>query len=257
MGGLIGGILTISNLIGINIPFSLPLGLVIMFVCLSVAQFLAYHGLRKTNIKLDADLEEAKSYQSKSQRIDIISKEKYPSEILRIFDDMRRCLSEIIETSDNVPDVTSKKLFDCANGSPHDLYRALHQKTINDNVYVTFTFYRHFNYGIGLSDLQNKNDRWKQLLDELETIKKDIPDQELKESVVTHFQALNGANAIRLYYRYVRKYGVNREILHAVEQFRPSYDLLDQTMTKVTKRIVELKLGEEPKWEMRYFRSEQ
>jgi hypothetical protein len=249
---IVGGALFITGLLGKTVPITLPIGLAIIFLGLSIAQFLAYHELRKTNLKFKADLAEAKMYESKSQRIEIISKEKYPSEILRILDNMRGCLTEIIEGSDNVQDITTKKILDSVNGDPHDLYEALNQKSIADNVRVTFSFYRNFRLGIGLYDLQEKNSKWKALVEDLEKTKKDIPDQELKDAVITHFMALNGDAAIRLCYRYLRKYGANQMLVQVVEPFRPLYGLLDETMTRVTKRILELKLGEEPKWEMKY-----
>ncbi len=253
VGGIIGGFISIiKDVLGKEVPIALPLGIAIMFICFSLAQFLAYHELRKENIKLTTNLKEAKSYEPKTQRIEIISKEKYPSETLRILDDMRRCLADMVESADSVTNV-EENLMKCIHGDPHDLYRAINQKTIDDNVYVTFSFYRRFVYGIGLIDLQNKNDKWNKLVEELETIKRDIPDQNLKDAVMSHFNALNGVNAIRLIYRYMHKYGTNEILTRTIEPFRPITNLLDETMTRVTKRILELKLGEEPKWEMRYF----
>jgi len=254
VGTMIGGIMTIAGILNVPIPFSIPIGLVIFFFCLFIAQFLAYHDLRKNNQKLVGDLRESKIFESKSQRIDIISKEKYPSEVLRIFDDMRRCLSDIVESADNIPGVTFELMTKCIHGDPHELYLAIHQKSLDDNVNVTFSFYRQFNYGIGLSDQQKINNRWKQLVENLETIKKNIPDQELINYIIAHYTALNGVHAIRLFYRFMAKYGTHHIILQAVEPFRPVPNLLDQTMARVTNRILELKLGEEPKWEMLYFK---
>ncbi len=212
------------------------------------------YGFWKNNKKLESDLKGAKQYKAQSQRIEIISKEKYPSEILRIFDDMRRCLSEIVESSDNITDITPSKLLDSVRSiTPHELYNALHQKTIEDNVRTTYAFYRGFFLDIGLYNLQTNNTKWKQLIEDYETTKKDVPDQQLLMLMRTHFEALNGVNSIRLYYRYMQKYGVSEMNIKAVEPFRPAPDLLDQTMARVTKRILELKLGEEPKWEMLYF----
>lgn len=212
------------------------------------------YGFWKDNKKLETELKGAKQYKAQAQRIEIISKEKYPSEILRIFDDMRRCLSETIESSDSITDITPSKLIDSIRGiTPHELYLALHQKTIEDNVRATYTFYRGFSLDIGLGSLQKNNDKWKKLIEDYETTKKDVPDQQLIMSMRLHFEALNGAGAIRLYYRYMQKHGAGEMNIKAVEPFRPVADLLDQTMARVTKRILELKLGEEPKWEMLYF----
>jgi len=253
--GLIGGLLGLAPLVGINLEIPSSVGWLIFFIGLFVAQFLAYHDLRVEKIKLEDDLKEAKMYEAKSQRIEIISKEKYPAEILRIFDDMRRCLSEIVEFSDNMTDVNPEKLIDpCRGITPHELYLALNQQTLEDNVSSTYTFYRNFNLGIGLINLQEKNDKWRQLIEDYETVKKDIPDQKLIMSMGTHFEAINGVNAIRLYYRYMKKYGATEMNIRAVEPFRPVSDLQDQTMSRVNKRILELKLGEEPQWEMLYFK---
>jgi len=228
--------------------------LYIIGYCLIVLFFIAIiSGLWQDNKHLKADLKEAKRYEVKSQRIEIISKEKYPSEILRIFDDMRRCLSEIIESSDSVQDVTPEILATVSHGSPRDLARAISQKTIDDNVYVTNCFYNKFRAGIGLIDLKEKNAKWRELNEELETVKKDIPDQKLKDSVMSHFDALNGENSIRLFYRYMRRCGVSDFVMKTVEPFRPLHGLTDETLTRVSNRILELKLGEEPKWETRHF----
>lgn len=255
VGTLVGGVITVFGLLGIPTQTTIWVGLLIMFFCLSVAQFLAYREIRKTNVKLKSDLKDANQYQAKSQRIEIISKEKYPAEILRIFDDMRRCLTLIVESSDNVQGVTVEKLFDvCKQITPHELYLALNQKTIEDNIDMTYLFYRRFNLGIGLSDIQTKDDNWKKLVEKLETTKKDIPDQELINAVFAHYSALNGVHSIKLFYRYMKIYGTNEMILRGVEPFRSIPNLLDQTMTRINKRIVELKLGEEPKWEMLYIR---
>jgi hypothetical protein len=246
----------IGTFLGQPVPLGWPLTLIILFIGLIIAQYLAYRDIRKEKTQLDKDLIEAKKYEAKSQRIEIISKEKYPSEILRILDDMRRCISAIIESSDEVKDITAEKLAKCTDGDPHELYKALNQKTLDDNINITFAFYRKCRQGIGLIDLQEISDKWKQSVEELETIKKDIPDQRLKDSVMAHYMALNGEGAIRLFYRYLRKHGATDLIIRAVEPYRPAYGLLDQTMTRVTKRILELKLGEEPKWEMKYLRSD-
>ena len=250
---LIGGTIFVLGLLKRTVPISVPIGLFIIFIGFTVAQFLAFYDLRKEKIKLTADLKEAKMFESKSQRIEIISNEKYPSEILRILNDMRINLSEIIESSDAISSITIEKLFSCIQGSPRDAYNALNQKSLDDNVKITFSFYRNFRCGIGLIDLQETNAKWKQLVEDLETTKKDIPDQELKDSIMTHFQALNGANSIRLFYHYMRKHGSTNDLVRLVEPFRAQFDLLDYTMTRVTKRILELKLGEEPKWEVKYF----
>jgi hypothetical protein len=52
----------------------------------------------------------------------------------------------------------------------------------------------------------------------------------------------------------MKKYGATEMNIRAVEPFRPVSDLQDQTMSRVNKRILELKLGEEPQWEMLYFK---
>lgn len=250
---LISGLSTLTEK---PIPLGIPLAITLALVGLIVAQFLAFHDLRKRKASLEDELKNAKRYQDQSQRIEIISKEKYPSEILRIFDDMRRCLNEIIESGDTVENVTGEKISSVMHGSPRDLARALNQKTIDDNIHVTYCFYQNFRAGIGLIDLQNNNKKWLDLCEQLETIKKDIPDQKLKDSVNSHFEAMNGEASIRLHYRYMAKYGTNQYILQVVKPFRPIRGLTDETLTRVSKRIVDLKLGEEPQWEMKHFKME-
>lgn len=211
-------------------------------------------GYRRENKRLEVALSEAKLYEAKSQRIEIISKERYPTEILRILDDMRRSISNIIENV--VIDksvVNSKSLVDSVHITPHELYLAIHQRTVDENIANVYTFYMRFGYEIGLIALQEKDNAWKKLVDEFETVKKDVPDQRLKEYIGGHYKAINGAGAVRLYYRYLREVGASEMAIKSVEHFRPYSDLLDQTMTRVTKRILELKLGEEPKWETRYY----
>jgi len=248
-------IAAVFTFLGKPLAIGVPVTLGILFIGFTGAQVLAYRDLKKEKTKLEAELEEAKRYEIKSQLIEIISKEKYPAEILRIFDDMRRCLSIMIESSDSVQDVTSGKLFNvCKQITPHELYLAVYQKTLEDNAEMVHLFYRYFNFGIGLRDLQAKDARWKQLVEELETTKKDIPDQELVGAVNSHFSALNGVYSIRLFYRYMDKYGTTEMILKCVEPFRPVPNLLDQTMARINHRIIELKLGEPPKWEMLYIK---
>ena len=65
-----GGVLFITGLLGKTVPVTLPIGIFIIFVGFSVAQFLAFHDLRKVKAKLEEDLKEAKMYEAKSQRIE-------------------------------------------------------------------------------------------------------------------------------------------------------------------------------------------
>jgi hypothetical protein len=46
MAGLVGGIVGIANFLGVDVPISLPIGLGVLFICFSIAQFLAFNKVR-------------------------------------------------------------------------------------------------------------------------------------------------------------------------------------------------------------------
>ena len=70
MVGGIGGVLTVPDILGISPSLTLPIGLGIMFVALSVAQFLAFHDLRGKKDKKEWEFIRQKKIELASKQLD-------------------------------------------------------------------------------------------------------------------------------------------------------------------------------------------
>ncbi len=249
VAGIVGGGLTIPVLMGHDVNIALPVGLGIIFICFSIAQFLAYNDLKKQKVQIDTKLQNAEWDTIRKYRIKLINEEEYPEKIFDILNRMRPCLDRLLKEALLTP-LSSKELWDAIKTiNPTEYAEAIGQITYDDNTNVIYSFYRHlFHYSE--IKLNESDTEWMLLDDELEVIKSAIPCLELKDFVVAYYMALKGINAVELFYGHLNKVK-SQDLSEAVKIYRYKIGLLDYASTRIARRIQELRSGGEPKWEQR------
>ena len=197
--------------------------------------------------KLKEDLRNAKWNNEQTWRREDISGQQYPNKIPSILYDMRICLMDLMDKASS-NEVTIKQLWLPLSLTPEEFAEALRQESYDENTEVLYKWHRRMNKSdIGLMELNDE--RWNKLDSELEYIKKDIPDQELKDHIRQHIYALKGYHARMLYHNYCIKTGTKDtgNLAETLRSFFVIDGLLDFTLTRVTNRIQKLRSGVEPK----------
>ncbi len=197
--------------------------------------------------KLKEDLQNAKWNNEQTWRREDISGQKYPNKIPSILHDMRICLMDLMDKASS-NEVTIKQLWLPLSLTPEEFAEALRQKSYDENTEVLYKWHGRMNKsGIGLMELNDA--KWNKLDSELEYLKKDIPDQELKDHIRQHIYALKGYHARMLYHNYCIKTGTKDagDLPQILKSFFVIDGLLDFTLARVTNRLQKLRSGAEPK----------
>ncbi len=225
---------------------------VIILARLVLAPYWLYESIVEEKMTIQQKLDNYDLDYSRKRRIELIEKEEYPRKLPEILKRMRMCLEGILKEAQS-KNVTIKKLWDSLKSiTPTDFAEVLNQRTYDENVVVLYKYNRRMQLSKdGITLNEDSNGEWIALDDELEGIKKDMPDLLLKDNIMAYYQALKGICYLRLFYYHMNK-APSSELKDAVMQSMTHYrypeDLLDYCLTRVVKRIQELKCGDELQW---------
>jgi hypothetical protein len=253
VAGVIGGGLTIPTLAGINLSVSWIVGLGVLFICFGVAQFLAYHDIRQKNKDLINQTKTQDWEYAKKKRIELIKAERYPTEVLSILRKMEQKLIALTEKAKKRK-VTKEQLDELVRYLPPVLLNIQAVQGYKLEIFYLWRFQSYMEVnGIGLDKVKRGDPEWVTLTTGLDDIKKDIPDQELKEHIRDYVMALDGVYSWNLWQHYIDKTHTQppKELATAIQAKFFRQDLLEHTFTRIKKRIDELLSGEEPKWALK------
>lgn len=220
----------------------------LFYLGLAVAITLTYHELRQKNKIANENLVKQEWEYVRKRNIELVELEEYPKKLPDILKKMEINLMGILEVA-KTNEVGAKELWESLKGiNPKELGRVLCQHSYDDNIIVLAEYYRHMQLSkSGIKLNEDTNSEWLKIEDELESVKKDIPDLLLKDNVNAYRHALKGISYLRLFYYHLNK-APNSELKNIItDTMKPYYypdDLLDYCLTKVANRIRELKCGE-------------
>lgn len=250
----IGKWLQVEVLMNVDL-WALPLiifGAVFAARLLFFAPYWLYKTVASEKVELKDKLGKAEWEHIRKRRMELIEKEEYPIKIPDILKRMRTCLESILKKAES-KNVTINKMWDSLKGtSPEDFAEVVNQSTYDENIVVLAKYHRRMQLSKdGITLKEDYSTEWIALENELEDIKKDVPDLLLKDNIMAYYYALKGVCYLRLFYHHMNK-APSSELKDAVAQTMTHYrypeDLLDYCLTRVVKRIQELKCGDELAW---------
>jgi hypothetical protein len=194
----------------------------------------------------------AKEGSLKKKRIELIKAERYPTKVPSILRRMEQRMTVLMEKAKRQK-VTKAQL----DMLMHTIFPDLSDMEFKGYKAEIVWLWKFQSYmeasGFGLVKAKRSDSEWNTLIAELDDIKKDVPDQELKDHIRDYVIALDGVYSWNLWGHYIHKTNTQlpKELATAIQAKTFRQDLLEHTFTRIKKRIDELLSGEEPKWTLR------
>lgn len=239
----------IAERLGMTCPVPSYLFWLLFGLGIFVAAFLTYHDMRRKNRELNKQVVTQEWEHVRKKRIELINTERYPTEIPLILCRMEQRFPVLLDKATQQK-VTKAQLDMFFRNLPHELLGMM-LKGYGDEIITLFKFQTYMEAAnIGFAEIKQNDAEWNTLTTELDDVKKDIPDQELKNHIRDYVLTLNGVYSWRLWGHYLDKTNIPipKDVATARQANISRQYLLEDIFTRIKKRIDELRSGEEPKW---------
>ena len=240
--GVIGGALGVAPLLGANLAVPSAVGFAVMFVGLSIAQFLAYHDLRTKQAKKEWEYVREKNIALITPAMD---------DIIPTLDKMRQILKQLTLEISTMP--VDKETLDKVVTY---MYQEYGIKDLGEEQLKYFLELASVmdTLGVGLEKVKGRV-QWIEVENRLESLPK--PDTHLEENIKEFVIILNGAYSYLLGNLYQLSANKGKEAQLSSDEIKyftknrnasKSMEIvIDRARTKVERRIFQLKRGDELK----------